>query len=513
MIVTATNHEKTRLDGQLLFGGGTAVALYFDPLVDAPAAATGTCPPIVLPNVQVEVRLEGAASGRVVSDPPGIDCPGQCTASFDALTTVELTATAGPDGRFDGWGEPCTRARGPCRFEAAERTVVARFEPPALAWQRTFEPPVGQAGPAIRRLAANAGGQVVAVLALDGSGPVEVAAGVTWQGTGLGWLGLDADGRTRWARLDSGAMATVQRLSLAPDGSSAAVLIESSGALAVSRRDANGDVLSPVALPTDRGTVAVAGLTHAANSDLLLAIDAWDPNTGTRHPGLVMRVVANGANGAEGATSSFELPGVIPTALAALGDGDVAVAFSYRAAVTLGGETLPASGGTNAIGLGRFGPAGEARWLRSLGFGDAQDLAGSADRLVVSFRSDENWDTPLGGIPGLEPRQSSQVVMALTGAGAPRWWRGAGPTGASAFAAAPTDGFAWVAAVPDAPSDEVVRFGPDGLPRWRLPVPGGTLIVIDGTGAVLLGTSLPAGGNLGRGALERGGAVLLRAGP
>ena len=66
------------------------------PLVDAPDAET------------LSVILGGNGTGRVTSDPAGIDCGTQCMADFLPETVVTLTATPEAGSYFMGWSGACT---------------------------------------------------------------------------------------------------------------------------------------------------------------------------------------------------------------------------------------------------------------------------------------------------------------------------------------------------------------------------------------------------------------------
>lgn len=71
---------------------------------DVGDGAAGTCstnPPITL-----SVTLKGNGTGRVTSQPSGIDCPGTCSASFAKGTSVTLTE-ASETSVFMGWSDPC----------------------------------------------------------------------------------------------------------------------------------------------------------------------------------------------------------------------------------------------------------------------------------------------------------------------------------------------------------------------------------------------------------------------
>jgi hypothetical protein len=79
------------------------------------------------PPVQVGVTMMGAGSGRVVSDPPGIDCPGTCLMMAALGSTVSLTAEAGAASTFAGWRSGCT-ADGPCTVSVnSETSIWANF--------------------------------------------------------------------------------------------------------------------------------------------------------------------------------------------------------------------------------------------------------------------------------------------------------------------------------------------------------------------------------------------------
>jgi hypothetical protein len=63
-------------------------------------------------------------SGSVTSQPAGIVCPGKCTATFAAVTSVILTPESKNDSTFLRWGGSCTGS-GACRVNVAALTAVA----------------------------------------------------------------------------------------------------------------------------------------------------------------------------------------------------------------------------------------------------------------------------------------------------------------------------------------------------------------------------------------------------
>jgi hypothetical protein len=89
-----------------------------------PAASSGGTDPSSsgAPGTAVlTVTVEG--TGRVVSQPAGIDCPGQCSATFAAGTHVTLASTPAEGWRFDAWRGACSGA-GACTVVATADSSV-----------------------------------------------------------------------------------------------------------------------------------------------------------------------------------------------------------------------------------------------------------------------------------------------------------------------------------------------------------------------------------------------------
>lgn len=76
-------------------------------------------------GVLLTVNVSGNGVGSVTSDPPGIDCPGDCSARFVAGTEVELAAT--PEGSvFLGWSDACS-GTGNCVVTLDQDATVGAF--------------------------------------------------------------------------------------------------------------------------------------------------------------------------------------------------------------------------------------------------------------------------------------------------------------------------------------------------------------------------------------------------
>jgi subtilisin family serine protease len=77
------------------------------------------------------VKKSGKGSGRVTASPPGIDCGDQCSASYDAGTTITLTAVPESESILSGWsGGGCSGAGTCSLIMNGSTTVTALFTDP-----------------------------------------------------------------------------------------------------------------------------------------------------------------------------------------------------------------------------------------------------------------------------------------------------------------------------------------------------------------------------------------------
>ncbi|MCP4289971.1 MAG: hypothetical protein GY792_37080, partial [Gammaproteobacteria bacterium] len=76
----------------------------------------------------LNVTTDGNGSGTVTSTPTGIDCGADCTETLDYGTVITLTATAGANSIFSGWGGACS-GTGKCVVTMVEaKAVTATFD-------------------------------------------------------------------------------------------------------------------------------------------------------------------------------------------------------------------------------------------------------------------------------------------------------------------------------------------------------------------------------------------------
>jgi hypothetical protein len=56
---------------------------------------------------RLDIVMTGTGTGRLISQPAGIDCGIRCAAEFDVNTSVTLTVVPAADSTFTGWTVPC----------------------------------------------------------------------------------------------------------------------------------------------------------------------------------------------------------------------------------------------------------------------------------------------------------------------------------------------------------------------------------------------------------------------
>jgi len=87
----------------------------------------GGCQGLVKGVSQLTVNVGGPGSGTVTSSPPGISCPPTCSANFNEVSQVTLTATPATSFGFGGWTGNCTGSNTTCTVAIDASNVTANF--------------------------------------------------------------------------------------------------------------------------------------------------------------------------------------------------------------------------------------------------------------------------------------------------------------------------------------------------------------------------------------------------
>lgn len=91
-----------------------------------------------------ELSVNVSGSGRVSSQPEGIDCGSNCRSSFDEASAVTLTATPAAGQQLSAWAGACSGAALTCTVSMSEaRSVSATFAPTSAT---RFELSVARSG-------------------------------------------------------------------------------------------------------------------------------------------------------------------------------------------------------------------------------------------------------------------------------------------------------------------------------------------------------------------------------
>jgi hypothetical protein len=117
-----SNGRSLTLTTLLLSVGQRRATRCFAGAVVAAASLLGVALPSAAAAPTLVVVILG--NGGVVSKPAGISCPGACTATFAAGTSVVLIATPKTGSTFLRWGGPCTGS-GACTVKVSSLTAVA----------------------------------------------------------------------------------------------------------------------------------------------------------------------------------------------------------------------------------------------------------------------------------------------------------------------------------------------------------------------------------------------------
>lgn len=93
---------------------------------------------------RIDATVSGSGTGTVASDVSGLECSKKCSAAFDPLSLVTLTAVPGDNSSFTGWSGSCIGRRRTCVLRISRaRSVVARFvnvERPSAPLQLSARP-------------------------------------------------------------------------------------------------------------------------------------------------------------------------------------------------------------------------------------------------------------------------------------------------------------------------------------------------------------------------------------
>jgi len=393
-------------DGRIMVAAETretrfAAAAFVSPIVpDGDVVPAPPCPPLVAPPQTLTVTLEGDGAGRVVSDPPGIDCPGACEVSFEGLTRVTLTATAAADAWHAGWAgcAPAPAIDGPaasCRWDARRAgTAAARFERPARRGLTTTLPDrVGATSVHARR-----DGAILLGVTTDTTLELVPGTTLTWSDPGA-WVALEPDASVRWARvIDANAPPSWDAVRFRADDGIVAL---AHNRISILRWSSAGEPLASWPIdqfyPGDRNRQTRDLATSEDGASLVLAHDTIDT--------VLWRYDATGD------ATPLTLPITEPLRVFALAGGDLIIAFRYASAFDFDGHAVPLRGPSPATALARLDATGAVRWVEPLAHAP-RVLAASPGGILASY--EHPWIVEAFGLDGASRWQLARDAVTLT---------------------------------------------------------------------------------------------------
>ena len=122
--LTATPNSGQTFTGWSGACSGTSSCVF---TLDAAAAVTATFATVTPPPTTFALSVLISGGGSVTSSPTGISCPGTCSASFTAGTSITLTATPNAGQAFAGWSGACAGTAACVVVLGADTGVTATF--------------------------------------------------------------------------------------------------------------------------------------------------------------------------------------------------------------------------------------------------------------------------------------------------------------------------------------------------------------------------------------------------
>lgn len=415
---------------------------------DVEASISGVCVEDDRPVTHtLTVNVGGNGSGRVTSNPSGIDCPGTCSATFEEGTAVQLSATP-TAGVFLGWSDACD-GRGACSVAVdADRSVGALF---GVAGDALWFDQVGSAGGDYVRNVVVAGSHVVAVgwftqtvsiggrsLASAGSNDAFVAKLDAATGNAV-WLvrlggadldaahgvAVDAAGDVYAVGAFAGSM-TVGTSTLTSAGGNDVFVVKlagGNGAPIWSRGfGGTGSDLGRRAVITSAGDVVVAG-SFGSSSINFGGANLTNAGAGLGDVFVARLASANGAHVWSARAGGATAEDVNDLAIGP--DDDVVLTGEFSGTSNLGGVDLASAGGTDVYLAKYSGATGQHRFSfrygstgTDTGTGVAVDSAGK-----IVLTGDFQGTVSLGGPTPVMATGRAIFLARFSLAGAHEWSR------------------------------------------------------------------------------------------